>query len=198
VPLRTPLTLEDARVAVTPLNGFLRLAGTMEFGGLEETVNPRRIAAIKQAAADSLIGWDNPPGEAAPWAGLRPMTPDGLPIIGVPVAGGLTAQVGLNAGAGQGLCERRRGGRRHPRRHVAGRRRLRPQRHPGRAQWMGAVRAYLSGELVAELVPQGTLGRLTGSAGKTRLGQSACALLFRCTVAGPHYPVTAQCPTSGW
>ncbi|QOV36873.1 FAD-dependent oxidoreductase [Streptomyces ferrugineus] len=82
VPLRTPLTLEDARVAVTPLNGFLRLAGTMEFGGLEETVNPRRVAAIKQAAADSLTGWDDPPGEDAPWAGLRPMTPDGLPVIG--------------------------------------------------------------------------------------------------------------------
>ncbi|WP_405846515.1 NAD(P)/FAD-dependent oxidoreductase [Streptomyces sp. NBC_01518] len=82
MPLRTPLTLEDARVAVTPLNGFLRLAGTMEFGGLEENISPRRIAAIKQAAAGSLTGWDNPPGEASPWAGLRPMTPDGLPIIG--------------------------------------------------------------------------------------------------------------------
>ncbi len=82
VRLRTSLTLEDARVAVTPLNGFLRLAGTMEFGGLEETINPRRVAAIKKAAADAFTGWDNPPGEAAPWAGLRPMTPDGLPVIG--------------------------------------------------------------------------------------------------------------------
>ncbi|MGW0731480.1 NAD(P)/FAD-dependent oxidoreductase [Streptomyces sp. NPDC002851] len=82
VQLRTSLTLEDARVAVTPLNGFLRLAGTMEFGGLEESINPRRVAAIKQAAADAFTGWDNPPGEASPWAGMRPMTPDGLPVIG--------------------------------------------------------------------------------------------------------------------
>lgn len=82
VKLRTSLTLEDARVAVTPLNGFLRLAGTMEFGELEETINPRRVAAIKKAAAQALTGWDNPPGEESPWAGLRPMTPDGLPIIG--------------------------------------------------------------------------------------------------------------------
>ncbi|MGW0824637.1 NAD(P)/FAD-dependent oxidoreductase [Streptomyces sp. NPDC002845] len=82
VRLRTSLTLEDARVAVTPLNGFLRLAGTMEFGGLEESVNLRRVAAIKKAAADAFTGWDNPPGEAEPWAGLRPMTPDGLPLIG--------------------------------------------------------------------------------------------------------------------
>ncbi|MBC9727746.1 FAD-binding oxidoreductase [Streptomyces sp. TRM68367] len=82
VRLRTSLTLEDARVAVTPLNGFLRLAGTMEFGGLEENVNPRRVAAIRQAAADAFTGWGNPRGEASPWAGLRPMTPDGLPVIG--------------------------------------------------------------------------------------------------------------------
>lgn len=82
VKLRTSLTLEDARVAVTPLDGFLRLAGTMEFGGLEETVNPRRVAAIKKAAADAFTDWDNPSGEASPWAGLRPMTPDSLPVIG--------------------------------------------------------------------------------------------------------------------
>jgi D-amino-acid dehydrogenase len=82
VKLRTSLTLEDARAAVTPLNGFLRLAGTMEFGELEETINLRRVTAIKKAAAEALTGWDNPPGEGPPWAGLRPMTPDGLPIIG--------------------------------------------------------------------------------------------------------------------
>ncbi|MGW2328597.1 NAD(P)/FAD-dependent oxidoreductase [Streptomyces sp. NPDC001700] len=82
VQLRTSLTLEDARVAVTPLNGMLRLAGTMEFGGLDEKINVRRVAAIKRAAAEAFTGWGDPAGEAAPWAGLRPMTPDGLPIIG--------------------------------------------------------------------------------------------------------------------
>jgi D-amino-acid dehydrogenase len=83
VQLKTSLTLEDARVAVTPLNGFLRLAGTMEFGDLEETINATRVAAIQRAACESLRHWDNhPPGAGAPWAGLRPMTPDGLPIVG--------------------------------------------------------------------------------------------------------------------
>jgi D-amino-acid dehydrogenase len=82
VQLRTSLTLEDARVAVTPLDGMIRLAGTMEFGGLDEAVNSTRVAAIRRAAQANLIGWDEPSGEAAPWAGLRPMTPDGLPIIG--------------------------------------------------------------------------------------------------------------------
>jgi D-amino-acid dehydrogenase len=82
IQLKTSLTLEDARVAVTPLNGMLRLAGTMEFGGFEESVNKTRVAAIQRAAAENFDGWDNPPGVAAPWAGLRPMTPDGLPIVG--------------------------------------------------------------------------------------------------------------------
>ena len=82
VPLRTPLTLEDARVAVTPLDGMLRLAGTMEFGSLEESVNSRRVAAIRQAAADAFPGWGSPAGEHTPWSGMRPMTPDGLPVVG--------------------------------------------------------------------------------------------------------------------
>jgi D-amino-acid dehydrogenase len=82
IELRTSLTLEDARVAVTPLNGMIRLAGTMEFGGFDESVSPTRVAAIRRAAQENFIGWDDPPGAAAPWAGLRPMTPDGLPVIG--------------------------------------------------------------------------------------------------------------------
>ena len=82
VELRTTLTLEDARVAVTPLNGMVRLAGTMEFGGFDEAVNTVRVDAIRRAAMSAFTDWGRPSGEAAPWAGLRPMTPDGLPIIG--------------------------------------------------------------------------------------------------------------------
>jgi D-amino-acid dehydrogenase len=82
VTLRTTLTLEDARVAVTPLNGMVRLAGTMEFGGFDESVNSVRVDAIRRAAVAAFTDWGSPDGEATPWAGLRPMTPDGLPIIG--------------------------------------------------------------------------------------------------------------------
>lgn len=82
VRLRTSLTLEDAHVAVTPLDGFTRVGGTMEFSGFDQSRNPVRIAAVKRAVADGLRGWapDSPHREA--WAGLRPMTPDGLPVIG--------------------------------------------------------------------------------------------------------------------
>jgi len=82
VPLSTPLTFEDAHVAVTPLNGRLRLAGTMEFAGLDLGVNARRVAAVKRAAAQGFRDWDEDTPHAEPWAGLRPMTADGLPIVG--------------------------------------------------------------------------------------------------------------------
>lgn len=82
VPLRHSLTLEDARVAVTPLDGKIRLAGTMELGGTGDSIARARVAGIRQVARDSFVGWDNPPGEGTPWAGLRPLTPDGLPVIG--------------------------------------------------------------------------------------------------------------------
>ena len=76
------MTFEDAHVAVTPLNGRLRLAGTMEFGRLEASVNTRRVAAVKRAAARGFREWDEDTPHAEPWAGLRPMTADGLPIVG--------------------------------------------------------------------------------------------------------------------
>jgi D-amino-acid dehydrogenase len=82
VPLRTSLTFEDAHVAVTPLNGRLRLAGTMEFAGFDTRVNERRVAAVKRAAACGFRDWDEAAPHAVPWAGLRPMTADGLPIVG--------------------------------------------------------------------------------------------------------------------
>jgi D-amino-acid dehydrogenase len=82
VPLNTPLTFEDAHVAVTPLNGRLRLAGTMEFAGFDTDINARRVAAVKQAAARGFRDWDEETPHAEPWAGLRPMTADGLPIVG--------------------------------------------------------------------------------------------------------------------
>ncbi len=82
VPLRHSLTLEDARVAVTPLEGMTRLAGTMELGGRGNRIAPARVAGIRRAAHRAFVGWGSPPGEQAPWAGLRPLTPDGIPTIG--------------------------------------------------------------------------------------------------------------------
>ena len=82
-PLRSSTNLSDAKVAVTPLTRNLRLAGTMEFGGLDEELNQIRIGAILRGPAVYFRDWTPPaPDTIMPRAGIRPMTPDGLPIIG--------------------------------------------------------------------------------------------------------------------
>lgn len=76
------IALADAHAGATPLGeGRLRLAGTMEFDGSYDAFNPRRIAAIKAAAAPYLQGIDWRATEDE-WVGPRPMTPDGAPYIG--------------------------------------------------------------------------------------------------------------------
>lgn len=80
--LRTSLTLEDAHVAVTPLDGFVRVAGTMEFSGLRPGINVKRVEAIRRAVAEGFRDWDPAAPHLEAWAGMRPMTSDGLPVIG--------------------------------------------------------------------------------------------------------------------
>jgi D-amino-acid dehydrogenase len=76
-----PLLLIEAKVGVTPLGDRLRLAGTLELAGLDLSINERRVEAIRRGAATFLDGLDTVgPGEV--WRGLRPCTPDGLPILG--------------------------------------------------------------------------------------------------------------------
>jgi D-amino-acid dehydrogenase len=76
-----PIWLHEHRVVITPLGARLRLAGTLELSGTDQTVDPRRVDAIERAAAQAV-----PSLAARPrlhvWRGLRPCTPDGLPIIG--------------------------------------------------------------------------------------------------------------------
>ena len=83
VQLTRAVNLSDAKVAVTPLAAGLRLAGTMEFAGLDSNINAARIAAIKRAPLDYFTSWDATDSHhSQPWAGARPMTADGMPIIG--------------------------------------------------------------------------------------------------------------------
>jgi D-amino-acid dehydrogenase len=82
VALRGATNLSDVRVAVTPFSDRLRLAGTMEFAGLDEDVNDVRVAAILRAPYLYLRDWQPPATPPLAKAGMRPMTPDGLPVIG--------------------------------------------------------------------------------------------------------------------
>lgn len=79
------VALEDAHVGVTPMAGRVRVAGTMEFDAAADRFNPARVAAIITAASPFLDGfhWEQRDLE---WSAPRPMTPNGLPVIG-PLAG---------------------------------------------------------------------------------------------------------------
>ncbi len=78
-----PMLLSEARVAVTPLAGRLRFAGTLELAGLDLSIHVRRVRAIERAIPQYLP--QLPPLEPLElWRGLRPLTPDDLPIIGRP------------------------------------------------------------------------------------------------------------------
>ncbi len=76
-----PLDLIEARVAVTPFTDGLRLAGTMELSGLNLQLEHQRVEAIRRAGDRYLGDWRGGRTEHA-WVGMRPLTPDGLPVIG--------------------------------------------------------------------------------------------------------------------
>jgi D-amino-acid dehydrogenase len=76
-----PTYLEEAKVAYSPFSNALRIGGTMEFSVLDQSIDRRRIAAIKQSTTHFLRTWPTGSSERV-WAGLRPLTPDGLPVVG--------------------------------------------------------------------------------------------------------------------
>lgn len=80
---RLPLLLGEARVAVTPMGPWLRFGGTLELAGLDLEVNRRRVAAVARAPRQYLEGLDGLELVEI-WRGLRPVTPDGLPLLGRP------------------------------------------------------------------------------------------------------------------
>jgi D-amino-acid dehydrogenase len=80
-PLGQPLYLPALRVACTPDPGGMRVAGTMEFRKPDDPLDDRRIAAILRSAEDFMpaVDWS---AHSGAWVGSRPVTADGLPIIG--------------------------------------------------------------------------------------------------------------------
>ncbi|MBI4280262.1 MAG: FAD-dependent oxidoreductase [Armatimonadetes bacterium] len=79
--LHRALYLDEAKVACSAFQGGLRLAGTMELSGVNDTVDTRRIDAIRRGADRYFTRWHHGERETV-WMGMRPLTPDGLPVIG--------------------------------------------------------------------------------------------------------------------
>lgn len=71
----------EGKSALTSMTGGLRLAGTVEFAGLDSPPDMRRAERLIANAKAMLPGL-NADG-ASLWMGFRPSLPDGLPIIGL-------------------------------------------------------------------------------------------------------------------
>jgi D-amino-acid dehydrogenase len=75
--------LAEARVAVTPMGGTLRVGGTMEISGLSEAVNSVRVRGIIESFCKYYPEFQPADFDGIPpWRGLRPCSPDGLPYVG--------------------------------------------------------------------------------------------------------------------
>ena len=80
-PPRIPVVLMEERIFVSPIDDFLRMAGTMEFSGFNLTPRPERLEMLVAGAGKYFPEIRTAPVRSR-WCHLRPMTPDGLPIIG--------------------------------------------------------------------------------------------------------------------
>lgn len=78
-----PSILCEAKVAITPFVDKVRVAGTMELGALNHTVNSNRVRGIVNSIAQYYPNFNIEQLKTEQvWAGLRPCSPDGMPYIG--------------------------------------------------------------------------------------------------------------------
>ncbi len=91
---RSTVLDETYKIALTRFDRRIRVGGMAELGGFDLRLNPRRRATLEMVTQDLFPGGDLP--NASFWTGLRPMTPDGAPILG----GTRYANLFLNTGHG--------------------------------------------------------------------------------------------------
>ena len=72
---------ESYKVAITRLGDRIRVGGMAEISGYNNRLEPRRQRTLEHSL-QSLFPDAGRVGEATFWSGLRPMTPDGTPIVG--------------------------------------------------------------------------------------------------------------------
>lgn len=77
----TSLIDDEFKMVYSRLGNRLRIAGTAEFAGYDTTVNEGRARFLLDKAME-LFPDGGDATRAELWAGLRPSTPDGVPVIG--------------------------------------------------------------------------------------------------------------------
>lgn len=94
VSISRPVVLTDRKVFMTPMETGLRIAGTVEFGGLSAPPTEHRATVLGEYAKEGLedlqLG-----AQPSIWMGHRPCLPDSLPVLGpVPQHRGLWCAFG--------------------------------------------------------------------------------------------------------
>lgn len=77
---RAPVMVASGKFVMTPMEGRLRLAGIVEFGGLDAPASKAPIALLKRQLKEVLpqLTWK----EETEWMGHRPAPADSIPAIG--------------------------------------------------------------------------------------------------------------------
>lgn len=81
---RMPIVDDTLHVAATPLGDKLRVAGTAELAGWDTRIRSERIANLLRFAGRLFptLPTAQSPDDISGWAGLRPMSCDGIPVLG--------------------------------------------------------------------------------------------------------------------
>ena len=77
--LNRPVSWNEAGFYATPMDEGLRIVGTVEIAGYDETKNPRNLNYLMRKGQEMFDLPDRPDQE---WLGFRPTFPDALPVIG--------------------------------------------------------------------------------------------------------------------
>jgi D-amino-acid dehydrogenase len=72
---------ETYKIAVTRFDGRIRVGGMAEIAGYDLSLDPRRRETLEMVVGNLFPG-AGAVEQAQFWTGLRPMTPDGTPIVG--------------------------------------------------------------------------------------------------------------------
>ena len=78
---RSTVMDETYKIAITRLGDRIRVGGTAELAGFNADLREPRRSALNRSLLD-LFPSAGDIGQASFWTGLRPMTPDGTPIVG--------------------------------------------------------------------------------------------------------------------
>ncbi|MGA1832246.1 D-amino acid dehydrogenase [Rhizobium wenxiniae] len=83
---------ETYKIAITRLGDRIRVGGMAEISGYTNDLGQKRRATLEHSVTDLFPGGDV--SKADFWSGLRPMTPDGTPVIGATKVKGLFLNTG--------------------------------------------------------------------------------------------------------